>query len=85
MYWSRTLIPTSREAPTDADILSHKLMIRAGLIRRISAGVYDWLPLGWRSMQKINAIIRQEMNAVNAEEVHLPALLPAELWNQTGR
>ncbi len=85
MYWSRTLIPTSREAPTDADILSHKLMIRAGLIRRISAGVYDWLPLGWRSMQKINAIIRQEMNAVNAEEVHLPALLPAELWKQTGR
>ncbi len=85
MYWSRTLIPTSREAPTDADILSHKLMIRAGLIRRISAGVYDWLPLGWRSMQKINAIIRQEMNAVNAEEIHLPALLPAELWKQTGR
>jgi len=85
MYWSRTLIPTSREAPTDADILSHKLMIRAGLIRRISAGVYDWLPLGWRSMQKINAIIRQEMNAINAEEIHLPALLPAELWKQTGR
>ncbi len=85
MYWSRTLIPTNREAPTDADILSHKLMIRAGLIRRISAGVYDWLPLGWRSMQKINAIIRQEMNAINAEEIHLPALLPAELWKQTGR
>ena len=85
MYWSRTLIPTSREAPTDADILSHKLMIRAGLIRRISAGVYDWLPLGWRSMQKINAIIREEMNAINAEEIHMPALLPAELWKQTGR
>jgi prolyl-tRNA synthetase len=85
MYWSRSLIPTSREAPTDADILSHKLMIRAGLIRRISAGVYDWLPLGWRAMQKINAIIRQEMNAINAEEIHMPALLPAELWKQTGR
>ncbi len=85
MYWSRTLIPTSREAPTDADILSHKLMIRAGLIRRISAGVYDWLPLGWRAMQKINAIIRQEMNAINAEEIHMPALLPADLWKQTGR
>ncbi len=85
MYWSRTLIPTSREAPADADILSHKLMIRAGLIRRISAGVYDWLPLGWRSMLKINAIIRAEMNAINAEEIHMPALLPADLWKQTGR
>jgi prolyl-tRNA synthetase len=85
MYWSRTLIPTSREAPTDADILSHKLMIRAGLIRRISAGVYDFLPLGWRAMRKINAIIRAEMNAINAEEIHLPALLPADLWKQTGR
>ncbi len=85
MYWSRTLIPTSREVPTDADILSHKLMIRAGLIRRVSAGVYDWLPLGWRAMLKINGIIREEMNAINAEEIHMPALLPADFWKQTGR
>ncbi|MGC8623724.1 MAG: proline--tRNA ligase [Phycisphaerae bacterium] len=85
MYWSRTLIPTSREAPADADSISHQLMIRAGLIRRVSAGVYDWLPLGWRSMLKINAIIREEMNAIAAEEIHLPALLPADWWKQTGR
>ncbi len=85
MYWSKTLIPTSREVPADADIISHQLLIRAGLVRRISAGVYDWLPLGWKSMQKIMDIIRQEMNAIDGQEVHLPALLPAELWKQTGR
>ncbi len=85
MYWSKTLIPTSREVPADAEIISHQLMVRAGLIRRISAGVYDWLPLGWRSMQKIMHIIRQEMDAIDAQEIHLPALLPADLWKQTGR
>ena len=85
MYWSKTLIPTSREVPADAEIISHQLMVRAGLIRRISAGVYDWLPLGWRSMQKIMTIIRQEMEAIDAQEIHLPALLPADLWKQTGR
>lgn len=85
MYWSKTLIPTSREVPADAEIISHQLMVRAGLIRRISAGVYDWLPLGWRSMQKIMNIIRQEMDAIDAQEIHLPALLPADLWKQTGR
>src|SRR5271155_3663097 len=85
MYWSRTLIPTTREVPADAEIISHQLMIRAGLIRRVSAGVYDWLPLGWRSMQKINQIIREEMNRIDAQEIHMPALLPADLWKQTRR
>ncbi|MGC8552802.1 MAG: proline--tRNA ligase [Phycisphaerae bacterium] len=85
MYWSKTLIPTTREAPADAEIISHQLMIRAGLVRRLSAGVYDWLPLGWRVMQKICAIIREEMNRIDAQEVHLPAIVPADLWKQTGR
>ncbi len=85
MYWSRTLIPTSREVPADADILSHRLMVRAGLVRRLSAGIYDWLPLGWRAMQKICGIMRQEMARVDAEEIQMPAILPAELWKQTGR
>lgn len=85
MYWSKTLIPTSREVPADAEIVSHQLMIRAGLIRRISAGVYDWLPLGWKTMRNIMEIIRQEMNAIDAQEIHMPALLPADLWKQTHR
>jgi len=85
MLWSRSLIPTTREVPADAEIISHQLLIRAGLIRRISAGIYDWLPLGWKSLSKANNIIREEMNAIGALEVHLPALLPAEWWRQTGR
>ena len=85
MYWSRTLIPTSREVPADADILSHQLMVRAGLVRRLSAGIYDWLPLGWRAMQKICGIMRQEMSRIDAEEIQMPAVVPAELWKQTGR
>ncbi len=85
MYWTRTLIPTTRETPAEAEIPSHQLMIRAGLIRQVSAGVYDWLPLGWRSLRKIFAIIRQEMNAIGAEEIHMPALLPAQLWKRTRR
>ncbi len=85
MYWSRTLIPTSREVPADADIISHQLMVRAGLVRRLSAGIYDWLPLGWRAMQKICCIMRQEMARIDAEEIQMPAIVPAELWKQTGR
>ncbi len=85
MLWSKTLIPTTREVPADSEIISHQLMVRAGLIRRISAGVYDWLPLGWKSLMKVNAIIRHHMNAIGAQEIHMPALLPADLWRQTGR
>ncbi len=85
MYWSRTLIPTAKEVPADAEVLSHKLMIRAGLVRKLSAGVYDFLPLGWRVMQKIFIILREEMANAGADEVMLPALLPANLWKQTRR
>src|ERR1700722_18743226 len=85
MRWSQSLIPTQKENPTDAQIVSHQLMIRAGLIRQLTAGAYDFLPLGIRSLQKAAAIVREEMNGIGAAEVMLPTLQPLELWQQTGR
>src|SRR5205814_9162740 len=85
MRWSQTLIPTQKENPADAVIASHQLMIRAGLIRQLTAGSYDFLPLGLRSLKKAEAIVREEMNAIGANEVLLPALHPIELWQKSGR
>src|ERR1700733_7862002 len=85
MRWTQTLIPTQKETPADAQIVSHQLMIRAGLIRQLTAGAYDFLPLGLRSLQKAAAIVREEMNGIGAAEVLLPTLQPFELWQQTGR
>ena len=85
MRWSQTLIPTQKETPADAQIISHQLMIRAGLIRQLNAGVYDFLPLGFRSLRKAMQIVREEMDRIGAAEVLLPALQPAELWQKTGR
>jgi len=85
MRWTQSLIPTQKENPADAQIVSHQLMIRAGLIRQLTAGAYDFLPLGLRSLQKAAAIVREEMNAIGSAEVSLPALQPAELWQRTGR
>jgi len=85
MKWSRLLIPTLREVPKDAEATSHKLMLRAGLIRKLMAGVYSYLPLGYRVLQKITAIIRAEMNSADAQELLLPALHPADIWQKTGR
>src|SRR6516225_5341914 len=85
MRWSQTLIPTLREAPADAEILSHKLLLRAGLIRKVAGGVYTFLPLGLRSLRKVEQIIREEMDRAGAVEVLMPALQPKELWEQTGR
>ena len=84
-FWSKTLIPTSRQVPADAEVPSHQLMIRAGLIRKLTAGVYDYLPLGTRSLHKVMAVVRQEMDRAGAVEVYLPVLQPIELWEQTGR
>ena len=84
-FWSKTLIPTSRQAPSEAEAPSHQLMLRAGFIRKIGAGVYDYLPLGLRSLRKVMEIIRQEMNAAGAVEVLMPTLQPVELWEKTGR
>ena len=85
MRYRRALIPTLKEAPADATSKSHILLLRAGLIRRVGAGIYSFLPLGVRVLRKIEQIVRSEMNAAGAQEVLLPALLPAEYFQETGR
>jgi prolyl-tRNA synthetase len=85
MRWSRSLIPTLREDPADAEAVSHKLMVRAGLLRQLAAGIYVYLPLGQRALDKVNAIIREEMNAIGGQEITMPVLLPAEIWQESGR
>src|SRR6185436_9542760 len=85
MRWSNYFIPTLREDPADAEAVSHKLLLRAGFIRQIGAGIYSYLPLAQRSLLKITAIIRDEMNRVGGKEFYLPAILPAELWQESGR
>jgi prolyl-tRNA synthetase len=82
---SRFLLATLKETPSDAEIVSHQLMLRAGLIRRVAAGVYNWLPVGHRVLRKVESIIREEMDAAGAQEVLMPAVQPAELWQQSGR
>jgi prolyl-tRNA synthetase len=85
MRYSRLFIPTLKEAPSEAEAVSHKLMVRAGFVRQLAAGLYIYLPLGMRVMAKINQIIREEMNAIGGQEVTMPVLNPAEVWQQTGR
>src|ERR1035437_2523144 len=85
MKWTKTLIPTLREAPADAEIVSHKLLLRAGLIRKLAGGVYTFLPLGLRALRKVEKIIREEMDRAGAIEVLMPALQPPEIWQQSGR
>ena len=85
MRWSGSLIPTLKEDPADAEAVSHKLMVRAGMVRQLAAGIYVYLPLGQRVMGKILAIIREEMNAIGGQEITMPVILPAELWQQSGR
>jgi prolyl-tRNA synthetase len=85
MKWTQTLIATLREAPADAEILSHKLLLRAGLIRRLTGGIYTFLPLGLRSLRKVEQIVREEMNRAGAIEVLMPALQPPDIWQQSGR
>ena len=85
MRWSRYFLPTLREDPKDAEAISHKLMVRAGLIRRLGSGAYSYLPFGLRALQKAAAIVRDEMNRAGAHELLLPVLQPTELWKTTGR
>ena len=85
MKWTQTLIPTLREAPADAEILSHKLLLRAGLIRKLAGGVYTFLPLGLRTLRKVEQIVREEMDRAGGVEVLMPALQPPEIWQQSGR
>jgi len=85
MRWTQTFIPTLKESPADAEIASHKLLLRAGLIRKLGAGVYTFLPLGLRALRKVEQIIREEMNMAGAMEVLMPAIQPKEIWEQSGR
>jgi len=85
MRLSKNFVPTLKEVPSDAVIPSHVLMIRAGMIRMVSAGIYSFLPLGYKIVQKIIDIIREEMNAIGGQEFHFPGLNPKEIWDQTGR
>ncbi|HKU78011.1 MAG TPA: proline--tRNA ligase [Pyrinomonadaceae bacterium] len=85
MRWSRYFIPTLREDPADAEVVSHKLLLRAGVIRQLSAGIYSFLPLGQRVAVKVMQILREEMNAIGGQEFFLPALHPAEIWQESGR
>jgi prolyl-tRNA synthetase len=82
---SSYLLPTEREAPADAEALSHKLMVRAGLVRQMGAGLWTWMPAGWRVQRRIEAILREEMNRIGAHEMLMPVIQPAELWKRTGR
>ena len=85
MRLSRLLLPTLRELPADAEIVSHRLMLRAGMIRKVAAGIYTWLPLGLRVLRKVERIVRDEMDRAGAQEVLMPAVQPAELWQESGR
>src|SRR5256885_2128969 len=85
MRWSQYFIPTLREDPADAEVVSHKLLLRAGIVRQLSAGIYSYLPLGQRIALKVMQILREEMNAIDGQEFYLPALHPAEIWQESRR
>ena len=85
MRYSQYFIPTVKETPADAEVVSHKLMLRAGMIRKLAAGIYNYLPLGLRSIRKVENIVREEMNRAGAIEILMPGVLPAELWQESGR
>ena len=85
MRISRFYLPTLREVPAEAEVISHQLMLRGGMLRKLSAGIYSWLPLGLRVLRRVEGIIRDEMNRAGALEVLLPAVQPAELWQEAGR
>src|SRR5208282_5586565 len=85
MNFSKMLVPTMREIPSEAEAISHKLMLRAGYVRQLAAGLYIYLPLGWRVIRRINAILKEEMDAIGAQELSMPILHPAEIWQKKGR
>src|SRR6266436_1554981 len=85
MRWSQTFIPTLREIPADAEVVSHRLLLRAGMVRQLAAGIYSYLPLAQRVILRIQKILREEMNSINGQEFLLPALNPREIWAEAGR
>ena len=85
MRYTKMFIPTMKEDPKDAEVLSHRLMLRAGFIRKLASGVYTWLPLGLKSLKKVENIVREEMNRKGAQEIIMPFVQPKELWEESGR
>jgi prolyl-tRNA synthetase len=85
MRWSQTFIHTQRQDPADAEVVSHRLMVRAGMISKVAAGIYNYLPLGWRTLQKLQTIVREEMDGAGSSELAMPAVQPAELWKESRR
>ena len=85
MLFTKLLIPTLKDAPQEAEIVSHQLMLRAGMIRKVASGIYTWLPLGLKVLKKIETIVREEMDASGAQEVFMPMVQPRELWEETSR
>src|SRR3954468_2689485 len=85
MKASQFLISTLKEAPADAEVVSHQLMMRAGMVKKLGAGIYSWMPMGLRVVRKIEAIVREEMNRAGGVELLMPVVQPAEFWQETGR
>ena len=85
MLFSKLLVPTLKDAPQEAEVISHNLMLRAGMIRKVASGIYTWLPLGLKVLKKIENIVREEMDASGAQEVFMPMVQPKELWDETQR
>ena len=85
MFYSKLGLTTIKENPSDAEIISHQLMLRAGLIRKLSAGLYTWMPIGLRVLRKVENIVREEMNNAGAQEILMPAVQPSSLWEESGR
>ena len=85
MRYSKSGITTSKNIPSDAEIISHQLMIRSGMIKKLASGLYTWMPLGLKVLKKIENIIKDEMNDINALEILMPAIQPSELWKESGR
>ena len=85
MRTTQLYAPTLREVPAEAEVISHKLMLRAGMIRKAAGGIYTYLPLAWRTLKKIEAIVREEMDAAGGQEIAMPILQPSEIWKETGR
>ena len=85
MKMSKLFVQTLREFPSDAEVISHKLLARAGFIRRLAPGIYNYLPLMWRVLKKVETIVREEMDAAGAQELLMPFVQPRELWDESGR
>src|ERR671913_1115289 len=85
MRWSHYFIPTLREDPSDAEVVSHRLLLRAGYMRQLGAGIYSLLPLGFRANKRVEQVIREELNAIGGQEMEMPVVHPADLWRESGR